>query len=147
MGKILCATRGGEGSALTQETAIRLAKETGGPLLFFIAFDLEFMAQANYAMRADVVNEEMIRMAEFLMAIAVERAQQSGVPATYFICQGAFREGLMETIDREQITTVVLGRPAPDGKFKLSDLEEFGADLAQQKGVRVIIPATPIGET
>lgn len=145
MGKILCATRGGEGSEQTQQTAIQLAKETGDPLMFFIAFDLEFLAQADYTLRSDVVNEEMNKMVEFLMAIAVERAEKAGIRATYFVCRGAFREGLIETIRREDVTLVILGRPnAEASKFDLAEMEEFATSVTKETGARVIL--APVNE-
>lgn len=145
MGKILCATRGGEGSEQTQQTAIRLAQETGDPLMFFIAFDVEFLAQASYTLRSDVMTEEMSKMVEFLMAIAVERAQKAGVQATYFICRGAFREGLIETIHRESVTLVVLGRPNTEAsKFDLPGMQEFAASVTEETGARVVL--APVNE-
>ncbi|MEA3339900.1 MAG: universal stress protein [Chloroflexota bacterium] len=43
MGKILCATRGGEASYRTQDAAIELAKERGDTLLFLYVVDLHFL--------------------------------------------------------------------------------------------------------
>ena len=90
MGKILCATRGGEASFHAQDAAIEQAKNSGDQLVFFYVFDLEFMNQAHYAMRPDVVEDEMDKMAKFLLAMAVERAQKQGVEAMTVIKHGFF---------------------------------------------------------
>lgn len=142
MGKILCATRGGDASKRSQEAAIKLAKETGDELIFFIAFDMDFMGQGNFALRPDVVSGEMTKMAEFLMAIAVERGEQEGIPARYIICEpcGNLEQGLIETIKEEGISLVILGRPAEGSStFKLAELEALARSITTRTGVTVLI--------
>ena len=77
MGKILCATRGGEAAVKNQQAAIQRAKESGDELAFFYVVDVEFMAHADYALRSDVVTSEMDKMADFLLAMAEYLAAQS----------------------------------------------------------------------
>ncbi|HIQ01546.1 MAG TPA: hypothetical protein EYH30_05385, partial [Anaerolineales bacterium] len=43
MGKILCATRGGEASYRTQDAAIALARERGDSLIFLYVVDTHFL--------------------------------------------------------------------------------------------------------
>jgi nucleotide-binding universal stress UspA family protein len=145
MGKILCATRGGEASVQTQMAAISRAKESGDDLEFFYAVDLEFLAQADYALRSDIVEEEMGHMAEFLMVMAVERAEEQGVKATYVIRNGNFAEEIASAAKEEAATLVVVGRPADeDNQFDLGNLKEMLADLQRQTGVPfVILPEAP----
>ena len=45
MGRILCPTRGGEGSYRTQDAAIAMAKERGDELVFLYVVDLDFLAE------------------------------------------------------------------------------------------------------
>ena len=142
MGKMLCATRGGEASIRTQKAAIRRAKGSGDELIFFYAADVEFMAQANYALRPDVVAEEMEKMGEFLLLMAVERSQKQGVEARYVIRRGKFGEQIREAIKEEDATFVVLGRPAEGSKsaFNLDRLQSFADSLKEEMGVEVWIP-------
>lgn len=57
MGKILCATRGGEASYRTQDAAIALAKERGDTLLFLYVVDLHFLDKTAAPIVVDVGNE------------------------------------------------------------------------------------------
>ena len=51
MGKILCATRGGEASYRTQDAAVALAKEQGDELLFLFVVNLGFLDRTARAIR------------------------------------------------------------------------------------------------
>jgi len=112
MGKILCATRGGEASYRTQDAAIVLAKERGDELLFLFVVDTHFLDKAGRAVRPDVVAEEMGHMGEFLLAMAQERAQKQGVAADYLLRRGEFRDELKAAAREEGVGLVVLGRPS-----------------------------------
>jgi nucleotide-binding universal stress UspA family protein len=142
MGKILCATRGGEASIRTQKAAIQRAKESGDELIFVFVVDVEFLARADYALRPDVVVGEMEKMGDFLMVMAVERAQQESVPARYLIRHGMLHDELIQIIEEEGITVLVLGRPAAehDTPDRLAWLESFAADIAEETGIEVWIP-------
>ena len=142
MGKILCATRGGEASIHTQEAAIRRSKESGDELIFFYVVDVEFMAQADYALRTDLASEEMEKMGEFLLLMAVERAQKRAVEARHIIRRGRFLEELEAVIEEEEITFVVLGRPAEDTRsaFNLARLQKLAENLQEETGVEVWLP-------
>jgi nucleotide-binding universal stress UspA family protein len=141
MGKILCSTRGGDASIRTQEAAIRRAKENKDELVFFYAFDLEFLAQADFVVRSDVVTEEMDKMAHFLMAMAVERAGKEGVEARYVIRHGRFADELKAAIAEEGATLVVLGRPADEkSAFEPRGLKELARSVKEETGVEVWVP-------
>ncbi len=141
MGKILCSTRGGEASIRAQEAAIRRAKETGDELIFFYVTDVEFLAYANYALHSDLVASEMDHMAEFLMEVAVERAEKEGVTATYLIRHGHFAEELMKAVQEEGITLVILGQPGEgESTFRLTELQALAQRIREQTGAAVWIP-------
>ncbi len=147
MGRILCSTRGGEASIRTQEAAIGRAKESGDDLIFFFVVDVEFLARADYALRSDVVIEEMDKMGEFLMAMAVERAEKRGVQASYIIRHGDFVEQLKATISEEHITLAILGRPIDErSAFQLAALEKLAEQIAEETGIETWIPIAPEGE-
>ena len=111
MGKILCATRGGEASYRTQDAAIALAKERGDMLLFLYIVDLHFLDKTAGAGVVDV-EREMTKMGEFLLLMAQERATEQGVAAETICRRGEFREGLKSTAREEGVSLVVFGRPA-----------------------------------
>ncbi len=140
MGKILCATRGGEASYRTQDAAIALAKERGDELLFIFVVDTHFLDKARRAVRPDVVAEEMGRMGEFLLAMAQERAQKQGVAADYLLRRGEFRDELKAAAREEGVDLVVLGQPERTGAaFVPAALEAFAAEIEAETGVETVI--------
>ena len=140
MGKILCATRGGEASYRTQDAAIALAKERGDELLFLFVVDTHFLDKAGRAVRPDVVAEEMSHMGEFLLAMAQERAQKQGVAADYVLRRGKLRDELKAAAREEGVALVVLGKPGGKGRaFVPADLEAFAAEIEAEAGVEAVI--------
>ena len=136
MGKILCATRGGEASFRTQDAAIARAKETGNELVFLYIYDMEFLAYAEYTLRSDVVSEELDRMADFLMTMAVERAEKEGVQARYAIRHGDFYKELAYAVKESPTSLVILGRPGEEeSRFELEHLQELARSLEKETGV------------
>lgn len=141
MGKILCATRGGEASYRTQDAAIALAQERGDELLFLYVVDVEFLQKTARAVRPDVVLAEMEKMGEFLLALAQERAHKQGVAASYVLCQGELREALKDSGRRPDVTLVVLGKPAgEESAFGLESLNTLAAEIETetQTPVRIL---------
>jgi nucleotide-binding universal stress UspA family protein len=148
MGKILCATRGGEASVQTQDAAIDRAKETGDALVFLYIYDVEFLAFAKYTLRSDVVTDELDRMAEFLMTMAVDRAKERDIEARYTIRHGTFAEELAAAAREEEATLVVLGRPAEEeNRFDLEHLRELAKQLQTKTSIPFcILPDRPTDE-
>jgi nucleotide-binding universal stress UspA family protein len=143
MGKILCPTRGGEGSHRTQEAAIAMARERGDELVFLYVVDLDFLDKTERAVRPDVVAEEMRHLGEFLLGIAQERAQNEGVEAGAVLREGHVRTEIMAAAVEEGATLVVLGQAQehdetshfePERLFKLA--EQIEADTGIE--VRVV---------
>ncbi len=130
MGKILCATRGGEASYRTQDAAIALAQERGDELLFLYVIDLKFLKKTARAVRPDVVLAEMEKMGEFLLALAQERAHKQDVTASYVLCRGELREALKDSGRRTDVTLVVLGKPAgEESAFGLESLKTLATEI------------------
>src|SRR3989304_1333287 len=119
MGVILCATRGGEASLESQDAAIALAKQAGDELIFIYVYDVEFLTHANYALREDVVADELNRMAEFLMTMAVDRAKAQGLSSRSVIREGEFRAELLSALQEEEARLLILGRPGEDEQARL----------------------------
>jgi nucleotide-binding universal stress UspA family protein len=139
MGKILCATRGGEASRRAQEKAIALAKERGDELVFLYVVDIHFLDKTAAPIVVDVGNE-VTKMGEFLLLMAQERATQEGVAATTIVRKGKVREELKRAAHEGGVTLVVLGRPVGDDSvFHLTSLQNYAADLEAETGVETRI--------
>ncbi|OGT28475.1 MAG: hypothetical protein A2Z17_03655 [Gammaproteobacteria bacterium RBG_16_66_13] len=140
MGVILCATRGGEASLETQDAAIALAKQAGDELIFIYVYDVEFLTHANYALREDLVADELNRMAEFLMTMAVDRAEAQGLSSRSVVREGEFRAELLSALQEERARLLILGRPGEDdGRFALEHLSELARRLQEESGIPVRI--------
>jgi nucleotide-binding universal stress UspA family protein len=129
MGKIICATRGGEASYRAQDVAIELAKERGGELVFLYVVDLHFLDKMTGASVVDV-SKEMTKMGEFLLLMAQERAAEQSVSAGTLLREGRVREELEKVVAEENATTLVMGRPTgAESRFELSSLQECAAHI------------------
>ncbi len=140
MGKILCATRGGEASYRTQDATIKLAQERGDEILFLYVVDIEFLQKTAHAVRPDVVTAEMEKMGEFLLAMAQERAQKQNVTADYILRHGDIRKELAAAAGELNIDLVVLGKPTgEESTFALAGLEAFAAQIESETGTETRI--------
>jgi nucleotide-binding universal stress UspA family protein len=134
VGKILCATRGGEASYRTQDAAIELAKARGDTLIFLYVVGLDFLDCMAGAGVVDT-EQELIKLGRFLLLMAKERAAGCDVEAEIVIREGGLREELKKAAREEQASLVVLGRPAEEGVFELPDLQVFAAEIESETGV------------
>ena len=140
MGKILCATRGGEASYRTQDAVIALAKEQGDAVVFLYVVDTEFISKTERAVRPDVVATEMENMGEFLLTMACERAEKQGVEAHYCLKRGQLAEALKEAAVEQEVTLVALGQPAGEqSRFQLASLEKLAADITAETEIETRI--------
>jgi nucleotide-binding universal stress UspA family protein len=110
MGKILCATRGGEASQRTQDAAIRLAKDCGDNLVFLYVVDIHFLDNTAAPIVVDV-EHEIYKMGEFLLLMAQERAAAQGIAAQTVVRQGRLTAELVAAAEELGINLIVLGRP------------------------------------
>jgi nucleotide-binding universal stress UspA family protein len=139
MGKILCATRGGEASRRTQDAAIALAKERGDELVFLYVVDIHFLDKTAAPIVVDVENE-VTKMGEFLLLMAQERAAAQGVTATAILRSGKVREELKHAALDEGASLVLLGRPAGDeSMFHLASLQAFAAEVEAETEIETRI--------
>lgn len=138
MGKILCPTRGGEGSYRTQDAAIAMARERGDELVFLYVVDLDFLNKTERGVRPDVVAQEMMHLGEFLLIMAQERAQKQGVEAGYVLREGDVNAEIKAAAVEEGATMVVLGQATGDDAecaFAPESLLEFAAELEAETGL------------
>ncbi|MEA3341017.1 MAG: universal stress protein [Chloroflexota bacterium] len=140
MGKILCATRGGEASYRTQDATIKLARERSDEILFLYVVDIEFLQRTARAVRPDVVTAEMENLGEFLLVMAQERAQKQNVTADYVLRHGDLREELTAAAGELDVALVVLGKPTGEkSAFALAGLEAFAAQIESETGTETRI--------
>jgi nucleotide-binding universal stress UspA family protein len=140
MGKILCATRGGEASYHTQDAAIALAQERNDELLFLFVVDIGFLDKLASGVRPDVATSEMEKMGEFLLAMAEERAESQGVKADYVLRHGHLRDELKAAARELDVDLVVLGKPSgEESAFALEGLRAFAAEIEAETGVEARI--------
>jgi nucleotide-binding universal stress UspA family protein len=139
VGKILCATRGGEQSYRTQDEAIELAKERGDTLLFLYVVDLRFLDTVAGAGVVDT-KQEMIQMGEFLVLMAKERAAEQGVAAETMVRVGGLEEELKNAACEQDVSLVVMGEPAEgESVFELADLTSCAARIEREADVETRI--------
>lgn len=137
MGRILCATRGGEDSQRTQQAAIALAKERGDELVFLYVADTSFLSQIAAPVVVDV-EAELDQMGRFQLAIAQEQAAEQGVEAQVSIRHGQLRTQLGLAARELGATLIILGHPRGRmAVFDEADLQLLAADLALQTGAEV----------
>jgi nucleotide-binding universal stress UspA family protein len=129
MGLILCATRGGEASYLTQQAAIALAKENGDEIVFLYIIDLHFLDKIAAPIVVNIENE-LEQMGQFFLLMAKERATEQGVEVRTITRRGKVREEIIKAVLDEGATRVVLGRPVgKQSAFQESSLNSFTAEI------------------
>jgi nucleotide-binding universal stress UspA family protein len=136
-GRIICATRGGEGSEPTVERAIELARERQVGVTFLHIADLEFMRRATTG-HVSLAAEELRKMGEFLMIRLVDRAQEEGVEADFAVRQGRFEDQLLRYLVETRPATLILGCPQPDTcLLEPPILARVAREVERQTGVQV----------
>ncbi len=141
MGKILCATRGGEASYRTQDAVIALAQEQNDNIVFLYVVDTGFLGYTERAVRPDVVATEIENMGRFLLAMACERAEKQGVEAVSCIKRGKLTAALKENATEQGATLIALGRASSDeaSRFRLADLQSLTTEIAKETGIETRI--------
>ena len=136
---ILCPTRGGKESHPNQDFAINLAKERGADLLFMYVSNIQLISRSAPPIVVDI-EEELDELGDFLLSMAQERAEKSGVPAKATVRRGVFTKVLREVIEENQITTVILGSSRKEtGIVTYEHLQELSTELSQELGVEFIV--------
>lgn len=141
MSRILCATRGGEGSARTQDAAIALAKQEGAELIFLFVADISFLDQTAAPLVIDI-ESRLVKMGCFQLAMAQDRAESQGVTAEAVVREGKLRAELVAAAKELDIDIIVLGRPQAQHRQAIFDeaaLHAFAAGLRAVTGAEVRI--------
>lgn len=139
MTTILCPTRGGKESHPNQDFAINLAKARGADLLFMYVSNIQLIGRSARPIVVDI-EEELDELGDFLLSMAQERAEKSGVPAKVAVRRGNFSKVLREVIVENKITTVVLGSSRKEtGIVTYEHLQELSRELSGELGVEFIV--------
>jgi nucleotide-binding universal stress UspA family protein len=139
MGKILCATRGGEASYPAQDAAIDRAKEQGDELVFLYVADISFLNNIAAPLVIDV-ESRLEKLGQFQLVMAEERAAAQGVIAQTIVRKGNLRSELVDVAEEIGATTIVMGHSlGPESAFADAAIKAFVADLQTETGVEVHI--------
>ena len=140
MATILYPTRGGDTTYRNQDRASELARERGAKLLFLYVGNVRFLDHTAGPVHVNLVQKELDEMAEFLLAIAQERAEKTGVPTERVVRHGGLREALKEVVQEYGVTAVVLGRPAHDTAHTTVEyISSFAKSIAADLGVEAFV--------
>jgi nucleotide-binding universal stress UspA family protein len=139
MSVVLCATRGGEASIQTQKRAVEIAKERGEKLIFIFVADTRFLEHYT-APRVPAMEEEIVKMGEFLLLMAKERAEKAGVEADFTVRSGQFKASLIDAAKEFEASVVVLGRPADNNITTIEYLEnQLGPAIREEAGAETMV--------
>ena len=138
MGKIVCATRGGEGSRAVQMAAIDRADNTGNPLIFFYVTDPTALVGMEDTLR-DAVRAELEWMGQTLLEIARQRAHAADLEANVVIRHGEVRAEIGRFLREHDVTLLLLGAPRGTTANVFGDdaIEQFALHLHNETGVQV----------
>jgi len=140
MTTVLYPTRGGDNTHRNQDWAFSLAKERQARMLLLYVSNVHFLDHMLTPISIDRVWEELDELGEFLLTMAQDRAEDAGVTAEKAIRHGRFRDALKEVINEENVSTVVLGRPAQDTAITTTEyLQELAQQLTAESGVEVFL--------
>lgn len=140
MATVLYPTRGGDRTYRNQDRVAALARERDANLIFLYVSNVSFLDRLGGPVRVDILEEELDDLGEFLLAMAQERAEKSGLKTERVIRHGRFRPALAEVIEEHGVTTLVLGRPAHDAANTTVDyISQVAQTMAGDHGIEVIV--------
>ena len=140
MKTILFPTRGGQTSYPNQDAVIALAKEWNAKLIFLYVSNVHFLEKLGYVSHAQVVQNELEDMGEFLLAMACERAEEAGWKAEAIVRQDSFIEAVYNVINEHQVDTLVIGAPGSTHAVTTTDLlQRLVQEIQQAHPIEVLI--------
>jgi nucleotide-binding universal stress UspA family protein len=140
MATVLYPTRGGDSTHRNQDWACDLANKRDARLVFLYVSNVSFLDRLGGTARVDILEDELDELGEFLLVMAQERAQRSGVKSERVVRQGRFQLALAEVIEEYEVTTLVLGRPAQDtANTTVEFISQAAQSLAADFGIEVFV--------
>lgn len=140
MSKIVCATRGGEGSRAVQQAAIRRAQDSGVPLAFLYVASPDSFHEEDERVR-ESIRRELNWLGETLLRIAQKRARGAGVEAETVLREGLVAQEIGKYLAESSATVLLVGAPraVTDNVFGDDAIERFAAAIEAETDVPVEI--------
>lgn len=140
MSKIVCATRGGEGSRAVQIAAIEMAKQNNKSLVFLFVTDTQNVGQVD-AILKPAIYEELNWMGNTLLRIAKQRASAAHIQAEVVIKAGDVQEEISRFLRQSQAELLLLGAPRGTTANVFGDdaIEQFALSIQEMTGIPVQI--------
>ncbi|MGH2538388.1 MAG: universal stress protein [Candidatus Promineifilaceae bacterium] len=140
MGVIVCAMRGGPGSRAVQRRAVELAAQAGKRLIFLYVVDVASVPGAEGKL-GQAARAELTWLGQTLLAIAVHRADNKGVPAQAALREGDPRHEISRFLAENAAELLLLGAPRrATGAFGAHDsIEAFAQAIQDESGLPVEI--------
>jgi hypothetical protein len=137
---ILYPTRGGKESYPNQDFAINLTKSRNTDLLLLYVSGIRFLNRTGPPIVVDI-EKEMDEVGDFLLSMAQERAEKSGVQAEIALRNGVFSDVLKRVIVEYEIRTVILGSSIKEdgGIISYDRLKELSESMSKQLSVEFIV--------
>jgi len=140
MNTILFPTRGGQTSYSNQDAVIALAKQWDAQLIFLHISNVHFLEKLGHVRHTKIVQNELEDMAEFLLAMACERAEKGGWKAKMVLRQGAFREAVHNVIIEHQVDVLVIGAPGSSHAVTTTEfLKSLIHEIRETHQIKVLI--------
>jgi nucleotide-binding universal stress UspA family protein len=140
MKTILFPTRGGQTSYSNQDAVIALAKQWHAQLIFLHISNVHFLEKLGHVRHKKIVQNELEDMAEFLLAMACERAEKAGWKAKMVVRQGAFREAVHNVISEHHVDALVIGAPGSTHAVTTTDfLQSLIQEIRESHQIEVLV--------
>ena len=108
--QIGCATRGGEASRATEDTAIALARERRAELIFLYVVDASFAHGRTGKFPIEMLERELRDIGEIVLEQARQRAKEQGVSAKGEIRQGNVADEIQRFVEEhKKLDALVVG--------------------------------------
>lgn len=137
---VVCATRGGEGSAAARLRAMGLAAELDLPLILLMVVDPEDFEGDHPGIRR-ALTQELEWTGRSLLYLARARAEQFGARVETELRVGRVRDEIAGFLRERAAGRLVLGAPRGTSAnvFGDDEIERFAAAVQASTGVEVVI--------
>ena len=140
MSRIVCATRGGEGSRAVQMAAIQMAQQQGKPLTFLFVTDPASLGRVEPPL-VPAVQAELNWMGKTLLSMAHQRAHLAGIEAEVVVREGAITVEIGRYLQECGADLILLGAPRGTTANVFGDdaIERFARSIQQSTEIPVKI--------
>lgn len=138
---IVCATRGGEGSRASQQAAVKHAQEIGDlDLVFLYVVDDKQLSTYDTALHVPL-RQEMVWLADTLMTLAHNRAENLGVTAKTIVLQGGVKDQIIAYLRENDTDWLFVGSPrdSTSNIFGDDEIEKLALEIEGATKTKVVI--------